>query len=69
MSTDNQRLSLPSQAVFIRRFAEAQGFQVVQTYEDAGRSGLTLKQSRGLSRLLQDVVKATQGTKQFWFMT
>ena len=63
MSTDNQRLSLPSQAAFIRRFAEARGFQVVQTYEDAGRSGLTLRQRRGLSRLLQDVVKGDPGYK------
>ena len=56
MSTDHQRLSLESQATAIRRYAAAHGFRIVQSYEDAGRSGLTLKHRPGLARLLEDVV-------------
>jgi len=55
MSTDHQHLSLAYQAAAIRRYADNHGFQIVQSYEDPGRSGLTLKHREGLSRLLQDV--------------
>ena len=56
MSTDQQRLSLEYQAAAIRRYAEAHGFTIVQTYEDPGKSGLLLKRRKGLAQLLHDVV-------------
>ena len=60
MSTDKQKLSLAYQAAAIQRYAEAHGFAIVQTYEDKGRSGLTIKHREGLARLLQDVVSGNQ---------
>ena len=56
MSTDEQKLSLAYQAVAIQEYAQKHGFSIVSTYEDSGRSGLTLKRRKGLTHLLQDVV-------------
>jgi DNA invertase Pin-like site-specific DNA recombinase len=56
MSTDQQRLSFAYQAAAIERYASKHGFAVSKTYEDSGKSGLTLKRRRGLTQLLQDVV-------------
>ncbi len=60
MSTDKQKLSMAYQAAAIQRYAEAHGFKIVQTYEDKGRSGLTIKHREGLARLLRDVVTGGQ---------
>lgn len=56
MSTEHQRYSLESQIAAIAEYAEARGFAIVQTYADAGKSGLSLKGRNGLKRLLSDVV-------------
>ncbi len=56
MSTDHQKLSFAYQAAAIDRYASKHGFVVSKTYEDSGKSGLTLKRRRGLTQLLQDVV-------------
>lgn len=56
MSTDEQKLSLSYQAAAIQIYARRHGFAVSKTYEDAGRSGLTLQRRKGLTQLLQDVV-------------
>ncbi len=58
MSTDEQKLSFAYQAAAIQRYAQRHGFIVEKTYEDSGRSGLTLKRRKGLMRLLEDVVSA-----------
>src|SRR5258706_7075456 len=63
MSTDHQQYSLRSQTAAIQRYAEIHGFRIVQTYEDAGKSGLSLKRRYGLARLLHDVVKGAQPYK------
>jgi DNA invertase Pin-like site-specific DNA recombinase len=60
MSTDHQQFSLRSQAAAIKQYADKNGFRIVQTYEDAGRSGLMLKHRKGLARLLHDVVSCSQ---------
>jgi len=44
------------QQTAIRRYASEKGFEIVRTYIDAGRSGLTLKNRIGLSQLLEDVI-------------
>ncbi|WP_313902338.1 recombinase family protein [Methylobacterium sp. E-005] len=62
MSTDLQRYSTENQLDRIRRFAEARGFEIVRTYEDAGRSGLTMDGREALQRLMADV---TSGAPDF----
>jgi DNA invertase Pin-like site-specific DNA recombinase len=57
MSTDMQECSIESQAVVIQRYAEANGFKILKTYEDAGKSGLTISQRKGLQSLLSDVLQ------------
>ena len=56
MSTEHQQYSLENQSEAIAEYAARHGFQVVATYKDAAKSGLTLKHRQGLSRLLQDVI-------------
>lgn len=63
MSTDEQRFSLEYQAKAIAAFAERHGFNVVRSYEDPGKSGLTLKRREGLSQLLRDVLCADRTFK------
>ncbi len=57
MSTESQRYSLVNQAAAISAFALHEGYEVVATYEDAGRSGVTFEKREGLKALLSDVVK------------
>ena len=56
MSTEHQQYSLENQSMAIRKYADSRGFEVVQTYSDAARSGVVLKRRVGLRQLLQDVV-------------
>jgi DNA invertase Pin-like site-specific DNA recombinase len=56
MSTDDQQFSIQNQEVAIALYAVQHGFEIVQTYEDAGRSGLVANQRPGLLRLLSDIV-------------
>ncbi|MNS48914.1 hypothetical protein D3C72_815000 [compost metagenome] len=56
MSTDHQRYSLENQAAAISAYAKAEGYEIVKSYVDAGRSGVTTKRRGGLSQLLADVV-------------
>ncbi|MCR5876620.1 recombinase family protein [Phenylobacterium sp. J426] len=56
MSTEHQRYSMQNQVAAIAAYAQARGFQIVGTYQDPGRSGLTLSGRPGLQRLLADVV-------------
>ena len=59
MSTEHQQYSLENQSSAIQKYAESQGFVIVQTYSDAARSGLVLKRRTGLRQLLQDAVAGT----------
>lgn len=63
MSTDYQRYSLDNQSAAIAEYATAKGFVVIQTYRDAGASGLVLKRREGLRQLLNDVVGGNAGYK------
>ena len=55
MSTDHQKYSTENQARVIRRYAEARSFEVIRTYADEGKSGLSLGGRDALQRLLDDI--------------
>jgi DNA invertase Pin-like site-specific DNA recombinase len=55
MSTEHQRYSTENQADAIAQYAARRGFEIVQTYEDSGRSGLTLNGRQSLQQLIADV--------------
>ncbi len=57
MSTDKQEYSIDNQAAAIQRYADLHGFSIVKTYEDAGKSGLTIGNRNGLKALLTDILK------------
>lgn len=56
MSTDHQSYSLESQRSAIAEYALNRGFDIVRTYEDAGKSGVSLKGRTALTQLLSDVL-------------
>ncbi|MER8634347.1 recombinase family protein [Mesorhizobium opportunistum] len=55
MSKEHQTYSIDNQKDAIRNYAEIMGYDIVTTYEDAGRSGLNLGGRPGLQRMLADV--------------
>jgi len=55
MSTELQQYSPENQATAITRYAESHGLEVVKTYSDHGRSGLSINGRSGLRRLIEDV--------------
>jgi DNA invertase Pin-like site-specific DNA recombinase len=57
MSTEHQQYSPENQADAIRRYADLFDIDVIQTYSDLGRSGLTVAGRAGLRALLEDVDK------------
>lgn len=56
MSTEHQRYSPDNQKAAIGTFAAFRGFDIVATYQDSGRSGLTLSGRPALKQLLADVL-------------
>jgi DNA invertase Pin-like site-specific DNA recombinase len=54
-STDRQCYSTQGQSEANTRYAAQNGMHIVSTYEDEGRSGLSLKGRPGLMRLLEDI--------------
>lgn len=61
MSTEHQQYSTENQSDVIRRYAEAHGMELVRTYSDAGKSGLSLSGRGGLRELLNDVESGQAG--------
>ncbi len=59
MSKEHQQYSLDNQSAAIQKYAEYHGFEIMQTYSDAAKSGLVLKRRHGLRQLLQDVIAGT----------
>jgi DNA invertase Pin-like site-specific DNA recombinase len=56
MSTEHQRFSPDSQRAANLAYAAKHGFEIIATYQDSGKSGLTLKKRPELKRLLADVL-------------
>src|SRR5438874_11904551 len=63
MSTEHQRYSCANQTARIQRYADMNGFLIVQTYSNAARSGLVLKRRSGLLQLLHDVTSGNAAFK------
>ncbi|WP_443749349.1 recombinase family protein [Asticcacaulis solisilvae] len=55
MSTDHQKYSTENQADAIREYAERHQIDIVKTYADAGKSGLSLDGRDALQALIHDV--------------
>jgi DNA invertase Pin-like site-specific DNA recombinase len=55
-STEHQRYSTQAQKDVIARYAAERGIEVIRSYDDEGRSGLTLNRRAGLQALLRDVI-------------
>ncbi|WP_230940734.1 recombinase family protein [Burkholderia diffusa] len=55
MSTEHQQYSTENQADKIREYAERRGIQIVRTYADEGKSGLSIDRRQALQRLIRDV--------------
>jgi hypothetical protein len=56
MSTEQQMYSLANQGAAIAAYAQEHGFEIIKTYCDAGKSGITTKGRNGLKSLLADVL-------------
>lgn len=55
MSTDHQRYSTENQSDAIQRYAQQRGIEIVRTYADHGKSGLSIAGRGALQRLIDDV--------------
>ena len=55
MSTDRQRYSLANQAKVLLAYAESHDIEVIQTYSDAAKSGLSIRGRQALQQLIVDV--------------
>lgn len=55
MSSEGQDLSPAVQRRAIAKYAQDRGMQLVTTYEDAGRSGVTIKTRPAMRQLIRDV--------------
>lgn len=55
MSTEHQQYSTSNQQDAVREYAQRRGFEVVRTYADEGRSGLSVAGRDGLRAMIDDV--------------
>jgi len=61
MSSEQQRYSSENQRDAIAEYAQQHGYEIVASYIDAGKSGLSLKGRGGLKELLSDALAAQRG--------
>jgi len=67
MSTEHQQYSLDNQSAAITDYAKRNDFEIIQSYSDEARSGLTIAGRPGLRALIEDI---TAGRAEFtlsWF--
>jgi DNA invertase Pin-like site-specific DNA recombinase len=57
MSTEHQQYSIENQSDVIREYADKNGFEIIRTFEDSGKSGLRIQGRDALKHLL-DVVRS-----------
>lgn len=63
MSDDAQQYSIENQKAAIQEYAAHNGFEIVKTYSDPGRSGVIAKNRKGLRELVSDVTSGSVGFK------
>lgn len=56
-STKSQKYSIENQTHAIQSYAQVHGFRIVKSFEDAHRSGLTLKERPALKALIAEVLE------------
>ena len=61
MSTEHQQYSIDNQSDEISAYAKANNMEVVRTYTDAGKSGLTIENRPGLRQMIADVEAGAPG--------
>jgi DNA invertase Pin-like site-specific DNA recombinase len=61
MSTEHQQYSIDNQADAISRYAREHNMEIVRTYSDSGKSGLTIQHRPGLRQLIADVEGGSPG--------
>jgi DNA invertase Pin-like site-specific DNA recombinase len=59
MSTEHQKYSTENQAEAMLQYAARRGIEIVRTYADAGKSGLSLDGRDALKQLIEDVQNRT----------
>jgi DNA invertase Pin-like site-specific DNA recombinase len=59
MSTEHQQYSTENQADKIREYAATRGIEIIRTYADEGKSGLSIGGRPALQRLINDVESGT----------
>src|SRR5262245_17669811 len=59
MSTEHQKYSTENQSEAIRQYAARRGIEIVRTYADVGKSGLSLEGRDALKQLIDDVQSGT----------
>ncbi|MBK0095033.1 recombinase family protein [Erwinia sp. S63] len=56
MSTDHQQYSIDNQLEYITKYAADRGMEIISTYNDEGKSGVSALGRNNFNRLIQDVV-------------
>ncbi|MCK6771801.1 recombinase family protein [Enterobacter roggenkampii] len=54
MSTDHQQYSLHNQSEYIKDYAEKNNMEIAYTYDDAGKSGVSIIGRHSLQQLLRE---------------
>ena len=54
MSTDHQQYSLHNQSEYIKDYAEKNNMEIAYTYDDAGKSGVSIVGRHSLQQLLRE---------------
>lgn len=58
MSTEHQKYSLDNQSNYIENYAQKNQIEIIHTYQDEGKSGLTISGRSALQSLIDDVIKS-----------
>ena len=61
LSTEHQQYSIDNQTALIERYAGEHHMEIVRTYVDSGKSGLTIESRPGLRQLIADVESGFPG--------